>query len=75
MCLLGEWLEADAQTLQVTKPFHCPKKPTEERRISGEAAGCSPTFSTRERQIQAHSFTTTYVEPAGFNEMCSHCTL
>lgn len=55
--------------------IHCPKKPTEERRISGEAAGCSPTFSTRERQIQAHSFTTTYVEQAGFNEMCSHCTL
>lgn len=61
-----------SQTIRSTK------KSADKRSTDGQGAGCSPTFFTWEGWIRAHSFAAMHklpMEPEGFNEMCSHCTL
>lgn len=58
--------------------IYYPKKSAEKRSVDGQGAGCSPTFSVREGRTRSHSFAamcTSPMEPAVFNDMCSHCTL
>jgi len=60
-----------------SQTIHSLKSSVDNRSNDGQGDGCS-TFSMQEGWIRAYGITAikkSLTEPAGFNEMCSHCTL